>query len=84
MEKKAEEVGVITHYYSGIGVAAIKLSKPLKEGEKIKIKGATTDFDQTVSSMQINHKDVKTAKKGDEIGIKVKDRVRKRDKVLKI
>lgn len=79
-----DEIGKITHYYSGIGVAAIKLSKPIKVGDKIKIKGATTDFEQTVNSMQINHKDVKTAKKGDEIGIKVKDRVRKSDKVFKV
>lgn len=79
-----EEIGVITHYYGGLGVAAIKLSKTLNVGDKIKVKGATTEFKQTINSMQIDSKEVKSAKKGDEIGIKVKDRVRKNDKVFKV
>jgi putative protease len=79
-----EEIGVITHYYGGLGVAAIKMSKTLNVGDKIKIKGATTEFEQTINSMQVDHKEVKSAKKGDEIGIKVKDRVRKNDKVFKV
>lgn len=79
-----EEIGVITHYYGGLGVAAIKLSKTLNVGDKIKVKGATTEFKQTINSMQIDRKEVKSAKKGDEIGIKIKDRVRKNDKVFKV
>lgn len=79
-----EEIGVITHYYGGLGVAAIKLSKTLNIGDKIKVKGATTEFKQTINSIQIDRKEVKSAKKGDEIGIKIKDRVRKNDKVFKV
>jgi len=79
-----DEIGVVTHYYGGLNVAAIKLSKTLNVGDKIKIKGSTTAFEQTINSMQIDRKDVKSAKKGDEIGIKVKDRVRKNDKVFKV
>ncbi len=56
----------------------------MKEGEKILIEGATTNFEQTADSMQIEHKAVKEAKKGDSIGLKVKNRVREGDKVYKV
>ena len=79
---KEKEIGRVADYFMKIEVAAVKLSKKLKIGDKIHIKGATTDFEQKVSSMQINRKEVQDAKKGDEIGIKVKDRVRRNDKVF--
>ena len=81
-EVKGKEIGNIFSYYSNIGVAAIKLTGILKIGDKIHVKGATTDFEQTVDSMQIEGKDVEKAKKGDDIGIKVKDKVRNNDKVF--
>lgn len=74
-------IGEVTHYFDKIQVAAIKLSKPLKVGDAIKIQGHTTQFDQTVDSIQINHKSVQKAKKGDEIGIKVRDKARSGDDV---
>lgn len=76
-----ELIGEVTHYYSKIGVAAIKLSRALKVGDKLHFKGATTDFEDTVTSMQIGHKSVEAAKKGDEIGIKAREKVRDGDKV---
>ena len=76
-----KEIGKIFSYFSHIGVAAIKIKSPLKVGDKIHIKGHTTDFEQTVESMQIEHKEVEKAKKGDDLGIKVKDRVRPNDKI---
>jgi putative protease len=76
-----ELVGEVTHYYGKIGVAAVKLSKPIKVGDRLHFKGATTDFEDTVESMQIGHETVSAAKKGAEIGLKVKDRVRDGDKV---
>ncbi len=79
-----EEIGVVTHFFSKIGVAAIKLTGSLKIGDKIRIKGATTDFEQTVESMEINRQKIEEAKAGDEIGIKVIDRVREGDKVYKV
>ena len=79
-----EEVGKVTHYFNKIGVAAVVLSKPLKIGDKIKIKGKTTNFEQVVESMQIEHKPIEIARKGDVIGLKVKDRVREKDFVYKI
>ena len=80
MEEK--EIGTVTDYFAKISVAAIKLTGTLKTGDKIHMKGATTDFKQTVKSMQINKKSVEKANKGKEIGIKTKDRVRKNDKIF--
>ncbi len=77
-----KEVGEVSTYFSHVGVAAIKLSGKLETGNKIHIKGHTTDFEQKVKSMQIKNKEVSSAKKGDHIGIKVDDKVRPNDKVF--
>lgn len=79
MEK---EIGTVSSYFSHVNVAAIKLSNTLKVGDKIHIKGHTTDFEKKVDSMQIEKKDVKKAKKGDHIGIRVSEKVRPNDKVF--
>ena len=76
-------IGEITHYYSKIGVGIIELKDVLKVGEKIKIKGHSTEFDQSVDSIQIDHKEVEEAKSGDVIGLKVNDKVREGDEVYK-
>ena len=76
------EVGAVTHYYTKIGVTVIELTDTLKVGDKIHVKGATSDFTQKVDSMQIEHKEVKEAKKGDSIGLKVKEHTREHDKVF--
>ena len=83
-EKKEKEIGKVFSYFSKIGVAAIKLTGALKKGDTIHIKGHTTDFKQKVASMQIENDVVESAKKGDDIGIKLKDRVRPNDKVYKV
>ncbi len=80
-----EEVGRISDYFKKIGVAAIEMTKgSLSVGDTIHIKGHTTDFTQTVDSMQVEHQSVPTAKTGDSIGIKVKDAVRDSDVVYKV
>ncbi|HID43479.1 MAG TPA: translation elongation factor-like protein [Archaeoglobaceae archaeon] len=79
-----EEVGRISHYFNRIGVAAVVLKKPLKVGDRIRIKGSKTDFEQIVESMEINNKKVDTAMPGDEVGIKVMDKVRKKDIVYRL
>ena len=84
MAEEKKLVGKVTHYYNKIGVAVIELEDTLSVGDKISIEGATTNFQQTVESMQIEHKNVETAKKGDSIGLKVVDRVREGDNVYKI
>jgi putative protease len=79
-----KEIGEVSTFFSHVGVAAIKLKDKLKVGDRIKIKGHTTDIEQLIDSMQIDRKEVKEAKKGDEIGIKVTDRVRPNDKVFRV
>jgi len=82
-EAKREVIGKVTHFFTEISVAVIELAKPLKVGDKISIEGTTTKLTQNVDSMQIDRKPVKEAKKGDAIGIKVKDRVRENDVVYR-
>ncbi|MBS7644684.1 MAG: translation elongation factor-like protein [Candidatus Bathyarchaeia archaeon] len=84
MEEVGREVGRVTHYYSKIGVAVIELKAPLAKGDTILIKGSTTNLEQKVESMQIEHKDIERAEAGQAIGLKVKDRVREGDVVYKI
>ena len=78
------KIGKVVHYYTNLGVGIIELSGTLKVGDKIKIKGATTDFEQAVASMQIEHDKVEEAKKGKSIGLKVKKHVRQNDVVYKL
>ena len=77
-------IGLITHYFPHVQAAVIKLKKPLANGDTVKIKGHTSDLTQIVSSMQIDRVEIQTAKKDDEIGLKVSSRVRQGDKVYKI
>lgn len=84
-EKKEELVGKITHYFSKIEVGIIEITKgALEIGDKIHVKGATSDFEQDIKSMQIEHEQVEKAKKGDVIGLKVKDKAREGDEVYKV
>jgi selenocysteine-specific translation elongation factor len=79
-----EVIGKISDFFAHPVVAGIELTAPLKVGDKIRIKGHTTDLEMTVGSMQIKNADVTAAQAGDSIGIKVLDRVRKGDSVYKI
>lgn len=77
-------IGSVSNYFDHVQVAAIKLEKALKVGDTVRIVGGETDFEQVVESMQIHHDQVEKAKKGDEIGIKVSEKVRKGYKVYKV
>lgn len=79
-----KEVGTVTHYYTKIGVAVVSLTDMLSVGDRIFIRGATTNFEQNVESMQIERKNVNTAYSGQSIGLKVIQRVREGDKVYKV
>tara|TARA_Y100000031_G_C7970780_1_gene270256 strand:+ start:50 stop:553 length:504 start_codon:yes stop_codon:yes gene_type:complete len=81
---KEKEIGRVTHYFGKIKVGIIKLKSSLKVNERIHIKGAHDDFKQIIKSMQCNHEDISTAKKGLEIGIKVTQPVHENDRVYKI
>ncbi len=82
-EKPGKPIGEVTHFYSKIGVGIVKLTDALKVGDKVKIQGHSTDIEQDVDSIQVDHKDVQDAKKGDVVGLKVTDKVREGDKVYK-
>ena len=79
-----KKVGKVSHYYDKIGVAVIDLTEGLKTGDKIKIGKDDEEFEQEVQSMQVDHKEVKTAKKGDSIGLKVDKEVKRKAEVYKI
>jgi translation elongation factor EF-1alpha len=80
-----QEIGVVSHYFDRIEVAAIRLTTGvLRSGDKIHIRGHSSDFQQVVASIQIEHAAVAEAKAGDEIGIKVDQQVHEHDKVFKI
>jgi len=74
----------ITHYYDKAGVAVLELSAALKEGDEIRIEKGEEGFEQTISSMQIEHEKIKTAKKGQAIGLKVKQPVKENSEVFKL
>jgi selenocysteine-specific translation elongation factor len=78
------EIGKVSDFFAHPVVAGITLTKTLKVGDTIHIKGHTTDLEFTVESMQINNVNVPQAKAGDAIGIKVSDRVRRGDIVYKV
>ena len=80
-----EEIGVITHYFEKVNVAAIEVNKgELHIGDTIHIKGHTSDFTTTIESMQIEHNQVEKATEGEAVGLKVPERVRVHDKVYKV
>ncbi len=80
-----EKIGFVSNYFSKISVAAIEITDgTLSVGDTLHFLGHTTDFESRVHSMQIEHKSVTEAKKGDSVGIKVSEKVREGDKVYKI
>lgn len=82
--QKEKLIGKVTHYFSNIGVAVVVLSAPIKAGDNIKIIGGQeTNFKQVVRSIQVEHREVKSAKKGQSVGIKVKEKVREGYTVFK-
>lgn len=80
-----EKIGRVVHYYTKLGVAAMELTDgSLKVGDRIHIQGHTTNFEQQVETLQIENANVQEAKKGQSIGIKVKEHVREHDTVYKV
>ena len=79
-----KKIGEVSDFFAHPVVAGIELTATLKAGDKIHIKGHTTDLEMTVESMQIDNASVEKAKSGASIGIKVADRVRRGDKVYKV
>jgi U32 family peptidase len=84
MHEQEIEVGVVTEFFAQAGVAAVRLSSDVRIGDALRFKGHSTDTIQDLSSIHIDGRPVRAAKSGDEIGIKVMERVRPRDKVYKV
>ena len=86
MAKAAKEkpIGVVTHWYDKIGVAVVKLSGKLGVGDKIKIKRGEEEFEDTVGSLQIDHKDVASAKKGDDAAMKLSQKTKEGAEVFAV
>ena len=82
-EENVIEVGRITHFFSKISVAVLELTAPLAVGDRILVKGPSTDFEQVVESMQIEHKNIQRAEAGQSIGLKTVQHVREKDLVYK-
>lgn len=82
---KQKVIGRITHYFDNIGVAVVQLDSPLRIGDAIRVVGGeATDFQQKVQSMEVEHQKVAIAKKGQEVGLKIKEKVREGYKIYKI
>jgi hypothetical protein len=84
LSEELKEIGKVTHFFAKISVAVIELKAPVSVGDRILIKGPTTNLEQTIESMEIEHEKVKRAGAGQSIGLKVDDRVRENDTVYKI
>lgn len=81
---KEKQSGKITHFFGKIKVAVVKVSDPLKIGDKIKVVGGETEFTQTISSMEVDGKKIKSAKKGMIIGLKLSKKAREDYKIYKL
>ena len=82
-EEEILEIGTVIHFFSKISVGIIELTAPLSVGDRILIKGPSTDFEMTVESMQIEHKIVQRVEAGQSIGLKLAQQAKERDVVYK-
>jgi putative protease len=80
-----ERIGVVTHYFSHLSVAVVRLETgTLRVGDTLHIRGHTTDFSQRVESLQVNHAPVMEARPRDDFGLKVREHARENDVVYKV
>jgi translation elongation factor EF-1alpha len=79
------KIGTVTHYYNHLHVAGVILTDgELHTGDRIHIKGHTSDFEQTVGSMEMDHRPIEVAKQGDDIGLSVIEHAREHDTVYMV
>jgi putative protease len=79
-----EQIGEVVHFYGKINVGVLRCTKSLKVGDKVHFLGRHTDFEQEIASMQVEHEAVEEVGSGDEVAIKVKQRVRRGDKIYRL
>jgi translation elongation factor EF-1alpha len=80
---EATAIGTVTHYFGHLSVAAVSLTETLRVGERIHIKGHTSDLEQTVDSMEVDHQQVDAANPGDDVALRVDDHVREHDRIYR-
>jgi putative protease len=80
---EAQAIGTVSHYFGHLSVAAVTLSDTLRVGDRIHIRGHTTDVQQTVDSMEVEHAKVESAGPGDDVALQVADHVREHDKIYR-
>ena len=76
---EGKSIGKVVHWFGKVSVAVVELESGLKLGDRVHFEGAHTDFDQEIDSMQVEHEVVEQVSAGDEVAIKVKERVRAGD-----
>lgn len=76
-------IGTVTHYFGHLSVAAVELTDTLRVGDRIHIVGHTTDLEQTVDSMEVEHAKVESAAAGDDVALAVTDHVREHDRIFR-
>lgn len=79
----SDAIGTVTHWYAHLSVAAIRLTAPLAVGDRIHVRGHTTDFEETVGSMEIDHRKVERAGPGDDVALAVEGHVREHDLIFR-
>ncbi|MDH3456140.1 MAG: EF-Tu/IF-2/RF-3 family GTPase [Gemmatimonadota bacterium] len=78
-------IGTVTHFFKGPSVAVVSVTDgQIAVGDEVRFKGHTSDFTERIGSMEVDHKKVDQAKKGDEVAIKVVARARPHDQVFKL
>ena len=82
-EEEILEIGAVKHFFSKINVAIIDLTAPLFVGDRILVKGPSTDFEMTVDSIQVEHKSIQRAESGQSIGLKLMRQAKERDVIYK-
>jgi putative protease len=81
--ESGDAIGTVTHYFSHLSVAAVTLTGPLAVGDRIHIRGHTSDWEQTVESMQVDRQGVTSAGPGDDVALKVDGHVRDHDLIFR-
>jgi putative protease len=79
-----DPIGKVTHYFGQLSVAAVQLTGPLAVGDRIHVKGHTTDFSQEIDSLEVEHQKVETASPGENVAFKVTDKARPGDEVFRV
>ncbi len=82
-ELEIQEVGTVRHFFPKISVAIVDLAMPLSIGDRILVKGPSTDFEMVVDSMQVEHQSIQRAEAGQSVGLKLAQHAKERDVVYK-